>query len=232
MNAPRGARRAVFFDLDGTLADTAPDLASALNALRAEQGLAALPLAQIRPCVSGGSPALLGLGFGRSDPEDPEYQALRARLLDLYGARVARDTRLFPGMAEVLDTLTGSAVPWGVVTNKPVRLTHPLLAALGIADRAACIVCGDTTAYRKPHPAPLLHAARLCGCDPGRCLFVGDSRDDMSAGRAAGMITLVALFGYLAPGDDPSAFGADGAISHPGAVLAWVNGIPVGSEPH
>ncbi|MDQ3583211.1 MAG: HAD hydrolase-like protein, partial [Pseudomonadota bacterium] len=113
MNAPRGARRAVFFDLDGTLADTAPDLASALNALRAEQGLAALPLARIRPCVSGGSPALLGLGFGRSDPEDPEYQALRGRLLDLYGGRIACDTRLFPGMAEVLDTLTGAAVPWG-----------------------------------------------------------------------------------------------------------------------
>ncbi len=217
-------RRAVFFDLDGTLADTAPDLGCALNALRAEHGLAPLPEALIRPCVSGGSPALLGLAFGRTDPEDREYQILRGRLLDLYEQRLTAETRLFPGMAEVLDTLARSGLPWGVVTNKPARLTHPLLAALGIAARAACIVCGDTTAYRKPHPAPLLHAARLCARDPGDCLYVGDSRDDVTAGRAAGMTTLIALFGYLAPEDDPRAFGAHGTLSDPGEVLAWVTG--------
>jgi phosphoglycolate phosphatase len=185
-----------------------------------------LPLPSIRPCVSGGSPALLSLAFGRSDPEDPGYQALRGRFLALYGRRLAHETRFFPGMSEVLDTLTGAGVPFGVVTNKPTGLTHPLLNALGIAGRVACVVCGDTLAYRKPHPAPLLHAARLCARDPGGCVFVGDSRDDIAAGRAAGMTTLLALFGYLAPGEDPGAFGAHGTVSEPGQVLAWVPVYP------
>jgi phosphoglycolate phosphatase len=226
-----GARPAVFFDLDGTLADTAPDLAAALNALRAEHALPPLPLASVRPCVSGGSPALLGLAFGRSDPGDLDYRALRGRFLDLYGERVARETFFFPGIAEVLDALGGSGVPFGVVTNKPARLTHPLLDALGIASRVACVVCGDTLAYRKPHPAPLLHAARLLGREPGGCVFVGDSRDDIAAGRAAGMTTLLALFGYLAPGEDPAAFGAHGTVSEPGQVLAWVPGFAERSGP-
>ncbi len=222
MSVPRGVRRAVFFDLDGTLADTAPDLGFALNTLRAEHGLQALPAALIRPCISGGSPALLGLAFGRSDPEDGEYQALRKRFLDLYERRLAADTRLFPGMAEVLDALTASGLPFGVVTNKPARLTHPLLCALGIAGRCACIVCGDSTAYRKPHPAPLLHAARLCARDPRECLYIGDSRDDVTAGRGAGMTTLLALFGYLDPSEDPTAFGADGILPEPRELLTWL----------
>ena len=212
---------AVLFDLDGTLADTAPDLAHALNTVRAERGLAPLPFARIRPVVSHGATALIRLGFALT-PEDEDFEPLRQRLLAVYQDQLTCRTRLFPGMAELLAELERRNVPWGVVTNKPARLTEPLLAGLGLAQRAACIVSGDSTPERKPHPAPLLHACRLLDRAERHCLYVGDAQRDIEAGRRAGMKTLVALFGYLDADDDPAAWQADGLIHHPREVLRWL----------
>lgn len=219
MNARAG--RTVLFDLDGTLADTAPDLTAALNRVRAEQGLPALPLADVRPIVSLGGRAMVKLAFGLA-PSDPQFDDVHRRFLAHYGANVAERTQLFPGMAGVLDHLEDQGVRWGVVTNKVGRLTLPLLARLGLERRAACIVCGDTTANRKPHPEPLLFACSRVGSEPARCIYVGDASNDIAAGRSAGMRTLVALFGYIPPGVDPLGWGADGTLDEPAGLLPWM----------
>ena len=219
--SPHSPIRTVLFDLDGTLADTAPDLAHALNALLQEQGRAPLPFESIRPVVSHGATALVRLGFA-IDPAAQEFAALRNRLLDLYQQHLARETRLFRGMPELLTELEQRHLAWGVVTNKPSFLTQPLMAAFGLDTRAACIVCGDTTANKKPHPEPMLHACRLAGSHAAHCLFVGDAERDIRAGRAAGMFTLVALFGYIGPEDRPETWGADGLITEPAGVLSWL----------
>ena len=205
---------AVLFDLDGTLLDTAPDLAAALNATLQLNKRDALPFESIRPVVSHGGRALIELGFG-IDPQHPDFEPLRKQLLDLYEANIAVHTRLFPGMDEVLDTLEQRGIRWGIVTNKPAWLTEPLLDALALGSRAACIVSGDTLKERKPHPAPLLHACKLAGCQPEETLYVGDAERDIEAGRNAGMRTLVALFGYLMEHDRPQDWGADGLIEQP-----------------
>jgi phosphoglycolate phosphatase len=210
--------RAVLFDLDGTLADTAPDLAGALNALLAERRRPPVPMADARPVTSSGARGLLRVGFG-IDPDHGEYEALKARFLDLYAARICVETALFGGIAELLAALEARAVPWGVVTNKAERFTRPLLEALALLDRAACVVGGDTTGRAKPHPDPLLHAARGIGLEPGRCLYVGDDLRDVQAARAAGMPVLAAAYGYLGVGGDPRAWGADAVIDHPLEVL-------------
>lgn len=219
MSAPPS--RAVLFDLDGTLADTAPDLAGALNALLGELGRPGLPFATIRPHVSHGARALIRLGFGLAD-DAPDFGPLHRRFLDLYRGAIARETRLFDGMEALLAGAEARGVPWGVVTNKPAWLTDPLMAALGLAARAGCIVSGDTTPHAKPHPAPLLHASRLVGVPPQACLFVGDAERDVEAGRRAGMRTLVARFGYLGPDDRPEAWGADGQVDTPDEIAAWL----------
>lgn len=234
MPAPRVSIRTVLFDLDGTLADTAPDIARALNALRAEQGLGPLPDAVIRPVVSHGSSALVSLGLGAA-AQDPHFDALRERFLALYAARLAVDTRLFPGMAALLCALEEQGRRWGVVTNKPAWLTEPLIEALGLAQRAACTVSGDSTRYRKPHPAPLLLACRDCAATPPQCLYVGDHRRDIEAGRNAGMHTLVALFGYLGTDDAPGAWGADGMVDSPAGIMDWIAAAEAGgpvTAPH
>jgi phosphoglycolate phosphatase len=213
--------RTVLFDLDGTLADTAPDLAHALNGVLTEHGHAALPFEQIRPVVSHGALALIRLGFGFG-PEDPRFAAVRQRLLDIYRANLTLGTRLFPGMAHVLDTLEARGMNWGVVTNKPAWLTQPLMEELGIAHRAVTLVSGDTLPERKPHPAPMLLACREAGSEPARCVFVGDAQRDVEAGRSAGMATLVALFGYLGESDAPDTWGADGFVQHASEILDWV----------
>lgn len=219
--------RCVLLDLDGTLVDTAPDLAWSLNALRAEQALPALSFAAIRPHVSHGARALIRAGFD-VDEQDPRFEALRLRLLDIYQDNLASESRLFAGMETLLATLETRAIPWGVVTNKPAWLTEPLMIALGLMARAACVVSGDTTAHSKPHPEPLLHASRLVAIPPGQCLYVGDARRDVEAGRNAGMKTLVALFGYLDDGDRPDDWSADGLIAHPLGILDWL--APPGRE--
>lgn len=212
----------VLFDLDGTLADTAPDLAAALNDVRAEQGLPPLPYAQIRCEVSNGAAALIRLGF-ELDEQTPQFAALRSRLLELYRAGLAVHTRLFDGMHEVLEQLEYEGRRWGVVTNKPAWLTEPLLASLKVAERAACVVSGDTTQNRKPHPEPLIEAARRSGTAAQSCVYIGDSPRDIQAGIAAGMHTLVALFGYIAPGEDPAGWGADGLLEKPADLLDYLH---------
>lgn len=214
--------RTVLFDLDGTLADTAPDLGYALNTLLDEHRRPALPHDTIRPVASNGAAALIELGFGM-DRGDPHFGPLRERFLDIYRANLTRATNLFPGMKELLDALPVRGINWGIVTNKPAFLTEPLVAQLGIAADAACVVSGDTTANRKPHPEPLLHACRLAGSRPEECLYVGDAQRDIEAGRLAGMQTLVALFGYIGSQDDPHAWGANGMIRKPADILDWLD---------
>ena len=219
MNPP--PRACVLFDLDGTLLDTAPDLAAALNRLRRERGDPELPPAAIRPTVSHGSPGMLKLGFGL-EPDDARYAELNQRFLELYRAAIAVHTTLFPGMAEVLAHLETAGIPWGVVTNKPGWLTEPLLKTLALWPRAACVVSGDTLDKRKPDPEPLWHACELAGVAPDRALYVGDAERDMQAGNRAGMITLVAGFGYLGAGDRPEDWGADGLLEQPSDLLDWL----------
>lgn len=218
---PSPAPRTILFDLDGTLLDTAPDLAAALNQVLVENRREALPFETIRPWVSHGGPALIGYGF-KLEPEHPDFEPLRERLLAIYRANIAVHTRLFPGMSEVLDELEARQLKWGVVTNKPGWLTEPLLEALGLHTRCACIVSGDTLKERKPHPAPLLHACKLTGSEVAECLYVGDAQRDIDAGRNANMKTLVALFGYLDAEDRPDEWQADGMLKQPADLLEWL----------
>lgn len=213
--------RTVLFDLDGTLADTAPDLAHALNAVLREQGRAALPFSSIRPVVSHGGIALIKHGFGIEESA-AEFQPLRQRLLTIYRENIARETRLFDGMERLLQQLEWRGLNWGVVTNKPGWLTEPLLQALGIRQRAATVVSGDTLPQRKPHPAPMLLACEQTGSQAAECLYVGDARRDIEAGKHAGMPTLVALFGYLGEDDAPEEWQADGMINRPLEILDWL----------
>lgn len=212
--------RTVLFDLDGTLADTAPDLAAALDALMREEGREPLPFARIRSQVSHGTSALVGLGF--PDADETEFQRLRRRFLDIYALNAQIDTALFPGMPAILSWIERQGMNWGVVTNKPAFLTDPLMASLGLAERAACIVSGDTTAERKPHPLPMLHACELAGSRPVECLYVGDASRDIEAGRAAGMGTLIALYGYIDEHERPETWGADAIIHEPREILDWI----------
>ena len=214
--------RTVLFDLDGTLADTAPDLAYALNTLLAEHHKPLLPYPTIRPVASNGAAALIELGFGIART-DPHFAPLRTRFLEIYRAHLTRETRLFPGMAELLDAIVARGLNWGIVTNKPAFLTEPLVDQLGLREDLACVVSGDTTANPKPHPEPLLHACKLAGSRPHECLYIGDAARDIEAGRAAGMKTLVALFGYIGTQDQPDTWGADGLIRAPGDALDWLD---------
>ncbi len=216
------APRTVLFDLDGTLADTAPDLAAALNTLRAEEGLAPLPYATIRPVVSHGTTALIHLSHGTALDMDT-LDRLRTRIVALYRENICRETRLFPGMGNVLDSIEAYGLNWGIVTNKPAVLTEPLLAALGLDARAACIVSGDSLNERKPHPAPMWHACHLAGSLAHECVYVGDAARDIEAGRAAGMHTLVALYGYIGTEDDPQGWGADALITTPAEIMTWLD---------
>jgi N-acetyl-D-muramate 6-phosphate phosphatase len=214
------SRAAVLFDLDGTLADTAPDLAGALNIMLEQDGLAALPFDTIRPWVSWGALRLIRLGYGDA-LEAARIDLLRRRFLACYEARLCRESRLFAGIPEALAALEEAAVPWGIVTNKPGWLTEPLLAALGLGDRAGVVISGDTLPHAKPHPMPLLHAARELGVPAIRCTYVGDNVRDIEAGRAAGMRTVAAAWGYIPVDDDPAAWQADLVLEAP-AALAWL----------
>lgn len=212
----------VLFDLDGTLLDTAPDLTAALNRLRRAHGvLAPLTVAAVRPTISHGSPGMLKLGFGL-ERDDPRYAALDQRLLELYREAIAIETALFPGMSEVLRHLEIHGIHWGVVTNKPGWLTEPLLKALDLWARAACVVSGDTLAKRKPDPEPLWHACTAVGAAPERSLYVGDAERDVLAGNQAGLTTLVAGFGYLGTEDRPEHWGAAGFLEQPVDLLDWL----------
>jgi len=212
--------RGVLFDLDGTLLDTARDMAEALNRVRVAEGLEALPFERIRPLVSHGAPRLIRLAFG--EPEGNRYEVLRSRFLEYYRAALAVHTRLFAGCDRVLASIERAGMRWGVVTNKPGWLTGPLLAALELDSRCGCVVSGDTLAERKPHPLPLLHAAGLLGLEPRECAYVGDAERDVQAARNAGMIPLVAGFGYLGDGDDPADWQPDAVIARPEDLIDWL----------
>ena len=216
--APLADKRAVLFDLDGTLADTAPDLAFALNETLRAYDRAPMRFEQIRPVVSHGGVALIRLGFG-IEPGSDAFEARRAHLLDVYKANLCRETRLFDGIAEVLAALDGAAMPWGVVTNKPAWLTDPLLAAMALTERAGAIVSGDTCTRRKPHPEPILYACGKLGVRPQHTVYVGDAGRDIEAGRAAGTATVAALFGYIRADDEPGNWRADQQITHAAQLL-------------
>jgi len=212
----------LLFDLDGTFIDTAPDMASALNVLIAEYSGEALPFAKIRPYVSNGSAPLITLAFGDKLTKD-EAEKRRLRFIDIYQENLVEQSCLFHKMEELIENLQQQKLQWGIVTNKPAFLTEPLLQQLGLAEQAACIVSGDSTPYRKPHPEPMFHACRLAKTQPENCIYVGDDRRDITAGNAANMITLAALYGYITSDDDPLDWNADGVISSPGDIIDWIN---------
>ncbi|WP_235838066.1 phosphoglycolate phosphatase [Chitinasiproducens palmae] len=213
-----GTARAVLFDLDGTLADTAPDLAAAVNRMLVGRGLPLVPYETLRPVASAGARGLLGAGFGIT-PEHPDYPALREEFLANYASDLCVETILFPGIDALLAELESRGVRWGIVTNKVESLARPLVEQLGLGTRAACIVGGDTTPFSKPHPAPLLHAAQLLQLPPAQCLYVGDDLRDIQAGRAAGMLTIAAGFGYCGE-TAPASWGADALVETTDELIA------------
>jgi 2-phosphoglycolate phosphatase len=207
----------VLFDLDGTLADTAPDLADAVNRMLAEQGREPLPLERLRPFASAGARGLLQVAFGIK-PDDPDYAALRETFLEYYAENVCRHTRLFPGIAELLNGLRARDVPWGIVTNKATRFTERIILDLKL--EPDCVACGDTTPYLKPHPASLLHAVGQLKLPPGNCLYLGDDLRDMKAAQAAGARPIAVEWGYHHPEHGgPGTWNAHAVISHPMQVM-------------
>jgi 2-phosphoglycolate phosphatase len=211
----------VLFDLDGTLIDSAPDLAGAANEMRLARGLEALPLETLRPMVGAGARGMVGLALGVR-PGEEDYEALRAEFLERYERASLVHTAVFEAMQPIIDRLDAEARRWGIVTNKAERFTLPIVQGLGLQHRSAAVVCGDTTPHSKPHPAPLLEAARRAGFDAAQCVYVGDDARDVQAGRAAGMATLAAAWGYLGEGDPIEAWGADAVLAEPVALLHWL----------
>ena len=210
--------KAVLFDLDGTFADTAPDLGLALNMQRERHGLPPLPQETIRPYASHGSRGLLGIGFGLA-PEDAAFASMREEYLALYDQVFRWQPRLFDGVDVVLRGIEAMGLPWGIVTNKPRRFTLPIMEALGLAQRASSVVSGDDCDRPKPHPDTLILASSQIGIAPGACMYVGDAERDIQAGRAAGMRTVIACYGYLDEGDRPEAWGAQDMIHSPLELL-------------
>jgi 2-phosphoglycolate phosphatase len=219
-----GLVRAVLFDLDGTLIDSAPDLAGAANDMRIARGLTALPLAHLRPMVGAGARGMIGRAFDVT-PQDDAFAALREEFLQRYEARMTAETHIFAPVAEVLDRLDAQGMVWGIVTNKATRLSEPLTRALGLLQRAAVLVCGDTMPHAKPHPAPLLEAARRLRLPPADCIYVGDDLRDVQAGRAAGMPTVAVRWGYLGADEPIAEWGADHIVQS-AADLLKLPGMP------
>ncbi|HET9820571.1 MAG TPA: phosphoglycolate phosphatase [Burkholderiaceae bacterium] len=211
----------VLFDLDGTLIDSAPDLAGAANAMREARGLAPLPFEVLRPMVGAGARGMVGVAFGVGPGQDG-FDALRAEFLDRYEAGLLERTVVFEAVHAVLDRLDAAGLRWGIVTNKAERFTRPIVEGLGLARRTAVVIAGDTTPHSKPHPAPLLEAARRVQVAAVDCLYVGDDLRDVQAGRAAGMDTLAAAWGYLGQGEPIEAWGADAVLDTPADLLHWV----------
>ena len=210
------APRAILFDLDGTLADTAPDLAAAVNWLRTERGLSPTPYDILRPTASAGARGMIGAAFGLA-PGDEGYEELRLAWFDRYQSAMWLHTTLFEGIKELLEGIEQGGMSWGIVTNKPARFTDPLVPNIGLA-HAGCIVSGDTTPHAKPHPAPLLEGARRLGLAPEQCWYVGDDLRDIEAGRAAGMVTVACGWGYCGS-IEPSTWGADYLLDSPAHLM-------------
>ncbi|WP_019141746.1 HAD family hydrolase [Noviherbaspirillum massiliense] len=213
------APRAILFDLDGTLADTAPDLAAAVNQLRVARGLPEAPYESLRPVASAGARGLIGAAFGLK-PGDEEYETLRVAFLNNYEAALAVKSRLFDGIPELLHKLEEAGMQWGIVTNKAARFTEPLVPQIGLL-HARCVISGDTTPHPKPHPTPLLEAARRLGLPPADCWYVGDDVRDIQAGSAAGMPTIGAAWGYCGHAE-PVTWGADALAETPRHLLELI----------
>ena len=213
---------AVLFDLDGTLIDSAPDLGAAADKMRTDRGLTSLPLAHYRPLAGAGARGMIGVAFGLK-PEDADFDALREEFFVNYEACMTERTYAFDGVAELIARITQTGLKWGVVTNKSARFTLPLTKAMPLFNTAQSIVSGDTTPHSKPHPAPLFEAARQLDVVPARCVYVGDDERDIVAGRAAGMPTVAAAYGYLGTAVDTAHWMADATIESPADLLKLLN---------
>lgn len=227
MSMPLQAPLAILFDLDGTLVDTAPDLAAAINLLRTERGLEPTPYPVLRPTASAGARGMIGAAFGLA-PQDAGFETLRLGFFKNYQAALAVHSTLFPGVTELLADITAAGIAWGIVTNKPARFTDPLIDLIGL-QAAGCVVSGDTTAHAKPHPAPLIEAAQRLGLAPEQCWYAGDDLRDIEAGRAAGMLTIACAWGYCGP-VEPHAWGADYLCDTPLALLDLIKSTLAPSE--
>ena len=212
----------VLFDLDGTLADTAPDLINSLNRVLQIQGLEPVEPAVIKPYISFGAAAMVSHSLNERCSEEQQTNILNAMLED-YQENIVCRTRLFSGMAELLKMLEDKGIKWGVVTNKRKRFTNPLMDALKLTTRAACIISGDSTANSKPHPEPMLTACKQANVEPAQCLYIGDSAHDIEAGKKAGMKTMAAAYGYLKADDNPHTWQADVLIKSPTEILPWID---------
>ncbi len=214
--------RTVLFDLDGTLVDSAPDLAGATNDMLAARGLPAVPFERLRPMVGAGARGMMGVAFGVT-PQEAAFAELRTEFFDRYEARLLQATQPFEGVAELLAGLTAAGLSWGIVTNKIERFALPLARGMGWEGVAAAVIGGDTTGHAKPHPAPLLEAARRSGVAPEHCVYVGDDARDIQAGKAAGMPTVAVRWGYLGQGEPIEAWGADAIFDRPSQLLDWLS---------
>lgn len=222
---PMQAPRAILFDLDGTLADTAPDLAAAVNHLRTVRGMEPTPYSILRPTASAGARGMIGAAFGLT-PADDGYETLRLEWFDRYQSAMAVHSTLFNGVPELIEGLNAAGIAWGVVTNKPARFTDPLIPQIGLA-HAGCVVSGDTTPHSKPHPAPLFEGANRLGIAPEQCWYVGDDMRDIEAGRAAGMVTVACTWGYCGS-IEPTSWGADYLVDTPLDLLRAIQAIAAG----
>ena len=220
-NLPYAMIKAILFDLDGTFADTAPDLAAALNHTRATRHLPPLPIEVLRPQASHGSRGLLKAGFG-IEPGHPDYDNLRDIFLDYYSRNICVHTQLFGDTAKLVAELEQRGIKWGIVTNKPHLFTVPLMQALGYADRAACLISGDTCAHGKPHPEPMLKACEIIGVTPAHCLYLGDDLRDMQAANASGMRGIIANYGYVSGDASVENWNAHGSIDSPSHLLRYL----------
>jgi N-acetyl-D-muramate 6-phosphate phosphatase len=214
--------KTILFDLDGTLVDTAPDLGYALNLQLIKYGKKPLADAEIRPFASHGSKGLLALGFGIT-PDDADFIQMRDEYLNLYETVLTRSPLLFDGMQTTLDSIIEKGLSWGIVTNKPSRFTVPLVKSLGLDQQATCVISGDDAPQPKPSPATLLLACKLAQVKPEECMYIGDAERDIQAGRAAGMQTVIAKYGYIDETDQPLTWGADTTIAAPIDILALIS---------
>jgi N-acetyl-D-muramate 6-phosphate phosphatase len=212
---------AVLFDLDGTLIDSAPDLGAAADKMRTDRGLEPLPLSNYRPLAGSGARGMIFIAFGLT-PEHADFEILKEEFFRNYESRLTALTYAFDGVAELIESIVAGGLKWGVVTNKSARFTVPLIHAMPLFMTAAVIVSGDTTPFSKPHPAPLHEAARQLGVQSARCIYVGDDERDIVAGRAAGMPTVAASYGYLGASANTIAWNADATIASPGALLHFL----------